>query len=104
MQSRRWAIIDDTGTHLWLNHGAEVAPEYLEAVPVALDARQVSAWLVIISGDYWADAEVEVQPVRLMTQQASSAEMVVAAFRRRRIETLSSIGGGAEADGTRRTK
>jgi hypothetical protein len=100
MQSRRWAIIDDTGTHIWLNHGAEAAPEYLEALPVALDARQVSAWLVVISGDYWADAEVEVQPARLLTRQVSSAEMVIAAFRRRRTETLSSVGVGAGAHRT----
>jgi hypothetical protein len=99
MEGRRWAIIDEDGTHMWLNRGVEPTPEHLLAVPVALDARGVGAWLVAVSGDYWFDEEVEAQAVRLLTRRAPSAEAVVEAFRRRRIATLSSVAkaGGVEA-------
>jgi hypothetical protein len=85
--------------------GVEPTPEHLLAVPVALDARGVGAWLVAVSGDYWFDEEVEAQAVRLLTRRAPSAEAVVEAFRRRRIATLSSVAkaGGVEPDATDRT-
>ena len=91
MPHRRWAIIDQEGVHVWLGSGAEPSPAALAAVPVALDSRGVAGWLIIVSGDYWGDAAVDVLAVRLLTRRECGSDEVVEAFKQRRARTLDRI-------------
>lgn len=93
MQDRRWAIIEEDGSHVWLGRGTDPSAQELAASAFALDAHGAAAWLAVMSGDYWFEHEVRLLAVKLLTRRACPAEAAMQAFRHRRSRTLVGISG-----------